>query len=458
MTFFLKVGTVLHDGTNISVRDGKPLFTGQVIVPVETAMKIENFPFYYPVIPEFFTSKEEKKDAFRYYGYLDLDMDVDAIQSGHSPLIASRAAKPYAKKAHIKKELTEWMQTNVADHMTFDEVCEHIPALQKVAVATRACVESIKQKGFEAIPFFSGLKGTRILWYDELLWRKVRQDRTDAGDAGLDLIKSYFSDVAATEALKHVDLDASVYGRGKGLKPDMLPHPCSGLAPLPLFDLEDGSWATNHLMTREPVEELSAMLMKFWCELFANVKVDAPIMETGLTKYLVKNKRMQPSSEATVTRKQKVKKPRAESRVEGLMSLAEPECHIHTVKDGHGPGQYIVVLTSDHKRCHIKGTSHSHNKVYYLVDTIRGSVRQKCHSEGCASKSKILWPRIPDVSDEDMAFYQYQISRSTLAWRLCLQELSKATLLWWMPRRATASSGMKNQRFGTNDQASFART
>ncbi len=37
MTFFLKVGTVLHDGTNILTRDGKPRFAGQVIVSVDTA-------------------------------------------------------------------------------------------------------------------------------------------------------------------------------------------------------------------------------------------------------------------------------------------------------------------------------------------------------------------------------------------------------------------------------------
>ena len=109
MSFSLKVGTVLHDGTNILVQEGKPKFTGQVVVPVEMAMRDDRLPFYYPIIPEFFINEETKKEAFRYYGYLDLDMDMDSIQSGQSPLITGQAVKPYAKKAHIKRELAEWM-------------------------------------------------------------------------------------------------------------------------------------------------------------------------------------------------------------------------------------------------------------------------------------------------------------------------------------------------------------
>jgi len=425
MPFSLKVGNVLHDNTNILVNEnGKPKFTGQTVLPTETVLRDENLPYYYPIIPELFNDDNKKEEAFRYYGYLDLDMDMDEIESGEVPLISDHPPKVYKKKDHIKKELAKWLQTEgVEKGKTFEEMCICIPAMNKVCEATRVVVEDLKQKGIEAIPFFSGLKGTRVLWYDESLWRKVPRSRKDSGDAGVDLLKSYFSK-NVLEALKQVEFDASVYGFGKGLKPDMLPHPYSKIAPLPLFDPETGNWSVDWELTQEPVGDLTMILKTYWTHVFTSVKEDAPLLTTGITKYLVKRTRKRKSRghDHDMTNPQKrdqknTSKPLLQTRVEGLMELAIPGCSIHVVKDGNltSPGLYIVVLTSNHKYCHIRQLDHSHNKSYYLVDTVRGSVKQKCHSNICMKCSPVkLWPQVPYVSDEDLAYFEYHIKRSDL--------------------------------------------
>jgi hypothetical protein len=81
----------------------------------------------------------------------------------------------------------------------------------------------------------------------------------------LDILQSYFSE-PALEALKWIDFDASAYGKGKGLKQDMLPHPHSGLAP---FFLLLGSSLFRFLLTRYLVIPVS----KTGASSFTEVKI-----------------------------------------------------------------------------------------------------------------------------------------------------------------------------------------
>ncbi len=84
--WILKVGTVATTGNgdlkNIIVdADGKPKFTGQKWMKASHVFATKNFPFFYPIQPEFVKKcdKTQTLAGHRYYGYLDLDMDLDGV-------------------------------------------------------------------------------------------------------------------------------------------------------------------------------------------------------------------------------------------------------------------------------------------------------------------------------------------------------------------------------------------
>jgi P4 family phage/plasmid primase-like protien len=423
---YVKVGTVKHDGKNILLHGpGKPVFTGQRVLPVDEALK--HLAFYYPIIPEFYPQPDVGARSYRYFGYLDLDMDMDNIISGKEPLFAGTNPKTYDKREQLKQELSKFLQDNSTEDksMTFEELCEHVPALQRVCDTTRAVVNDLKYANKRldyVLPFFTGLKGTRVLWIDKTLWRAMNPERRDAGDAGVDLLKEYFSE-STVEALKNVEFDASVYGKGKGLKPDMLPHPYSGIAPLPLFDDESGLFSVDFELTRTPIPELTERLTGFWKHIMLNVDTEAKPLITGIVKYIFKSERREARvrrlgrvSSSSNTNKKRRKLSPIESRIEGLISLAVPNATIHQVKDECSfSGSYLVTLTADHTYCHISNCNHSRNKMYYIVDTVRGRVKQGCHSARCSCNGLAsVFPKAAHLTADDAMFIEYQIDRSDL--------------------------------------------
>ena len=432
MKHTVKVGKVKHDGHNIlTTEDGKPIFLGQKNISTEKMLKESNLPYWYPIIPEF--TNTETGHAFRYFGYLDLDMKLDDIEEGKAPLFAGQASKAYNKRASIKKKLSNWMQTEGLGK-TLEQVGEHVPALLDVLTATRVCMEDlVGNKGLAACAFFTGLKGTRVLWYDESLWRMVDPERSDAGDAGVQLLTEYFSP-AAMEALKLVDFDASVYGKGKGLKPDLLPHPVSKIAPAPLFSEDDPTsdevsrrfqWCTAAQIQREGSEHISYNIRSFWEKVVASVPLSAPELvlpsSDSSSNHRASKKRKATSGRGKKKKElnqkdknQSKKQLQEEARVTGLMSLAEPHCAIHRIKRTPEVGLFTVVLDTQHRYCHIRGAEHSGSKCYYLVDIIRGTVHQRCHSAKCSDRRELLFPKVPVLTDEDLAYYEHQLTLDDL--------------------------------------------
>jgi P4 family phage/plasmid primase-like protien len=402
---FVKVGTVKKNAQgNIVVKDGLPQFNGQRIITASDALK--GLPFWYPIIPEFYSDADIAKleHGKRYYGIIDLDIDTEDIKNGHVKLFTEIQARAYESVTDIKQDLSKFLQTN-KDSLTFGQVCEAVSPLKNIALVTQVIVNDLHKKGVTAFAFFTGLKGTRVLWYDPVLWRKVFINRRDAGDSGLEILSDYLSP-EVSQKMKEcgVQFDASVYGKGKGIKPDILPHPFSKMGPIPLYDDKD-EFCLDFRITQSTVPDLENRIRSFWETVMTSVPADPPLLVTGKPLKLIKR--------VTASKDVKARESLDNRRVEGLMSLAVPDAPINFIKE-LDIGQYLVVLASDQKYCHIAQTDHSATKSYYLVDTTRGAVKQKCHAGACHDKNICLWPKAHPLTKEDFAYFEYQLLHSDM--------------------------------------------
>lgn len=382
----MRVGTVERSGNSIVTWKGKPKMRGHKVVCTDTVLK--NLPFWYPIVPVIMKG-EHDTTGMRYYGYFDIDMCLDDVDSGEEPLFSGSEPKKYERRSLIKDELKQRLQNALGT--TFSQFCQTCPPLERVRVVTEDLAAYLRQvKGVAPLIFFTGGKGTRILFYDPSLWRQVDLGVADPGEAGRKVLEQYLGQ-EMTEALKKVDFDASVYGRGKGLKPDLLPHPWTEIAPSQL----DG------ILQQATDEQLSKNIREYWARVITGVPPTAPPLEIEQKyKSTIKGrKRDRGGLPSTAVPK----------RVEELMMLAMgDDVSICRVIDTDRPGMYTVVLSCNHRFCDIAEREHSNKGMYYLVNTVRGTVVQKCHVALCLGKHAVIWPQ-ENITGEQLAFFEEYI-------------------------------------------------
>ncbi|MEL7340080.1 MAG: hypothetical protein AAGM67_06305, partial [Bacteroidota bacterium] len=282
----VKVGTVRKNsnGTNIATtRDGKPIFTGQRELPVKDVLNPENLPFHHPITPEVWQN-EKDAPAHRYYGCADLDGNFNDVMRGNEPLFAGGEKKTHRNMTEMKRELKSYFEKNADMDKLMQDVAKDIPVLGRAFKATGLLCAHLSNKQIPFVAHFSGCKGTRVLWKDQTLWRKVVRTRKDNGHEGLEILKQCFGENRSLiwSLENDVDLDGSVHGKGKGIKSDLLPHPFTGVSPIPLVDFVEGKceFHCDEELTRNFDECLNEAIRWWWREILSNPNTDVPLLKT----------------------------------------------------------------------------------------------------------------------------------------------------------------------------------
>ena len=338
---YIQVGACERDGYGVRTVNGEPKFMFPESRPTKKVDSfIKNLRYWYPIIPEFFNNETH---AVRYGGMLDFDFDKTGEWDNDTVLGEVRAA--------------------CRNELSLDSLAERVPPLREVFDATHKMVDSLQQKGLRCTAFFSGLKGSRVLWYDPTLWRKVQRERTNDSAEWVSILERYFDQ-------KLPFLDGGIYTRGKGIKPDLLPHPRSNVAPTPLLD-PNGNFTLKYTIRSQLYSDLCKDITSFWETL---VRESEPQLnsatEMPVTVPLPKNRKRKTVDDTKVN---------GDSAV--LRELRERFSCVDAIPNGY----YIA----NQGLCAF-GENHTSNNAMAYTDK-QGSVWYKCFSEKCKGREKWLF-------------------------------------------------------------------
>jgi hypothetical protein len=281
------VGTVqtsltgAHEGRWCTSRRGN--FSCERWENASSVLYSNSLPSYHLIQPEFARVGETGMDrmSYRYYGYLDLNMDLAEVQSGTTPLFLSQQALKRTEKS-IQIELIDFMQKKLHNNeYTLEHLANDVPVFLNVLQATKIVAEFLSKRAIKCIIFFTGLRGTRILIYDAAFWRRVRVNREgDTGDAGAHLIRRYFGAEIMT-SLDRTKYHASAYGKHTALKPDTIGHFFTRMFPIALQLPNGTAYSSNRPLASGLNEDLMHAISHFWQHLLETIPKKAPVLIFG---------------------------------------------------------------------------------------------------------------------------------------------------------------------------------
>lgn len=396
---YIKVGRVRRLGSGIQTnQDGVPAFLGHATITTDSFISIDRLPFWYPIIPVIMNSVDATSGR-RYFGYFDFDMDVDGVLGGTEDMFTDDGTVCCDRKG-VKDALKNRM---LRSH-DYGELCMVCPAMARVYNVTRAVVEALSVRpGVEQVTaFFTGCKGTRILFYDESLWRHVELRDPDNGDAGRRLLESYIgSDLTTLIDSGGVDFDASVYGRGKGLKPDLLCHPYSGVGPALLFSTERGFVQLDKaLITTTCVDPvLCDLIRSYWRKVIDAVVPSPSSLIANERRHMIARRVDGVAKRVCIASNFDGIQLGTMTKIHDLMKSALGEKQYIIDSCVLQPnGSYTVRLGCDYRFCHVADDDHSSKAVYFVLNRKLDKVTQKCFAASCAGKAHVLYP---DTNNDD---------------------------------------------------------
>jgi DNA primase small subunit len=204
--------------------------------------------------------------GLRSFHALDIDIpEFVEIGKGQVKLFRDEPLKVLGKTGDVKKHLTSRIHremaeaTSIGGMFTIRDLRLLCPNFGMACDLTEEVMRQLHKRNIRYLAFFTGLRGFRVLvWPDQPLWFRVQ------------CAEGYGDDFRANHAAKYWDsvgcpqigpkLDANVYDKGKGLKPDMMHHPDSKLAPQPV-DLETLNDAP---LTHTLHEGLREQIRSYW--------------------------------------------------------------------------------------------------------------------------------------------------------------------------------------------------
>jgi P4 family phage/plasmid primase-like protien len=322
-------------------------------------------------------------------------------------------------KKEIKKELAAFLKEKTKQQdFTIEELAAAVPAFAFVLKATEEVSKELdsRQPPVEHIAFWTGQKGTRVLLLDDKLWRKAPINRSaDAGDAGVALLSAYIGETVL-KSFANIEFDGSVYGKGKGLKPDYLAHPVTQIYPVPL-KLHGSSFSSTRTLSPEPNKRLREQIHAYWQKLFGMIPDDAPDLVLGKFARPSLKRKHSAAQAYQVSSKYAMVGDSAEFPDKAVMSYLLKNCLpadfvVHDIKNYENrPSHYVVVPSAAYKYCHLKGEDHSSSgKAYFLIDTVKHIVQQKCHSSNCEGIAQIF-PALLNLTDDQTSFYQAAVKK-----------------------------------------------
>lgn len=404
--------------STITIKVGKPKFnredtnlelseSGNIIFGKQSHISIKEFLSglhrYYPIIPEFKVEEGLQKKIYRYYGYLDLDFET-----------------PSPSDAYNKDTLSDELK----NPQSFSSLCARFPPMKEVWKIATKCYLALTQKAVAHLTmFFTGFKGVRLLWYDPVLWRRVPVE--EKHNAGHEVLSVYLGSEIISEMGKM--FDTSVYGRGKGIKPDLLPHPKTQIAPLPLEPMQNSETDPifQALIGKELHLELGRRIREFWASVANNIPADAATI-----------------SHIQEKKNSNVRRCLSKPLLPGPESKSElPEAHLSILKKSieHlgsiGPVEISVVCTSEqystvrlnNSYCPIRKSHHSKDSqsVYYIVTG--NWVKVGCFKEECRKINPcpmLIWPPSLEAATLSMIHREITTGSANIV-RLCLFSLER---------------------------------
>lgn len=175
---------------------------------VPSADLVGRLPDLALVIPEF-AAERRAGERIRYFGAFDVDGDWDDTDR--------------------RIELEAWLRLASGSGKTVEDACIRWPELARARAQAERLAEAARGAGAtNVLCYFTGLKGFRVLFRHPGAFRRVRASEMLAGPAARSLLPS----LLGFEDLEEFDcIDRSIYDISKGLKPDVYPHPVTGIWP-----------------------------------------------------------------------------------------------------------------------------------------------------------------------------------------------------------------------------------
>lgn len=292
--WFVRLGLLLPAGGNSRYGSRAsiavdPLCTGK-----------DNLAGYSLIIPAFtrrrdIPSGEEKQRGLawlwnvyehpRYFGILDLDMDVEAVVTGQTPLFSDAPAERFKNKADVEKAFVR----RLVDGSTFRQTLSRCPAFADLYGAVKALVAALT---VDYVAYFSGGGGFRILFLSPCAWRSVTWGQA---------YSSVFQGVELPRLLRLVApsldehalarivaaTDKNVYDCDKGTKPDLLAHFDTHVYPRQL-----GEWFERSCPSRDVADApLEHAIREFWRRIFQSIPLNAPRLTAAISKAAVSHSR-----------------------------------------------------------------------------------------------------------------------------------------------------------------------
>jgi hypothetical protein len=403
-TITIKVGQPKFNraGTNLELnKDGNIIFGKQSYITIKEFLP--GLHRYYPIIPEFKVEKGLQKKFYRYYGYLDLDFEPDLTYGTYNK---------------------DTLAVELRNPQSFLSLCDRFPPMKEVWKVATKCYLSLAQKGVAHLTmFFTGFKGVRLLWYDPDLWRQVPAE--EKHNAGYEVLSAYLGSEIISEMGNM--FDNSVYGKGKGIKPDLLPHPKTKIAPFPLQPLQilETEPVSRDLISKDLHLELCRRIREFWASVANNIPSDVEMIPYT-RKVKNSTQRRCISEPPHPEHERKFELPEAHSSI-----LRKSIEHLGLI----GPLEISIVCTSEqystvrlnNSYCPIRKCLHSKDSqsVYYIVT---GSwVKVGCFKEECRKISPcpmLIWPPPTTAATLSMIHREIRTGSANVV-RLCLFSLER---------------------------------
>lgn len=374
---------------------------------------------------------KQVKNHVQYFGYIDLDMDLDSIKQGTLSLFHDDPApRTYDKTIDVKNRFSEWIK--LQSHLTvgdmrqkskpFDDVCKDALMIYKAV------------QSYNPILFFSGLKGFRVLWLDPKLFYWVYGDEDYSAGYKKTIAPRYFLDLGIEDPGFISRLDTGVYDRDKGIKPDLVAHPDSGLFPTLIYKMPDeytdffnGAIIYDASNPRTEIDSvLKERIESFWIQVPKLCPKTIPILRYQSLEYSLppplpvvrreyyksdNTTTIEPPSDSIQMDLEEFKAQRAPDEYRerllnwvngnGSKKYASLDSIIYKEKY-KGNKKWIIVLR-EFSYCPRKKENHSAaTDISYIVDAEEGRLSVTCLSTNCAKQGS-LYP------------FKYPIWRSNVA-------------------------------------------
>jgi hypothetical protein len=278
---------VWHVRMGLLEKKGDNPYGARTSVPVSAFLtKKDDMARYSLVIPAFTLTKqipsnedEQRSKPWlwntynhpRYFGVLDLDMDLDAVKEGREPLFSDGPAKIYPRKGDIKKDFVARLLQPGA---CFGDILRVCPQFQRLHGAIQSFLKTLI---VPHVTYFSGGGGFRILYYTPQAWRMVTWGHTYALVFYEQELRKLLRVVAPDVTNSVLDVlcngtDKNIYDADKGTKPDFLAHFDTHIFPHPL----DSNFEMSPANTKVMHAGLGEAIRGFWFKIFESIPPEPP--------------------------------------------------------------------------------------------------------------------------------------------------------------------------------------